>query len=191
MRSVIPILTVMALLAVPDSQACVGKSFSAIIEMRSTQPLLASPDGDDTQSLAVDATGCVKVHFPAFDTRAGTYSFRLDESEFASLKQELRSSKVMSFDAAAVKRDLLALEAQKDSRAGLTGYRVTDEEVLELSLFGDAIGDKRAAPQRVTWTGLREQLLNHPELDSLVGLAAVRERLNLLATDARKRRVQP
>jgi hypothetical protein len=191
MRSVIPILVVMTLLAAADSHACVGKSFTPIVELRSSQPLLASPDGDNSQSIAIDASGCVKVHFPAFDTRAGTYGFRLDPAEFAGLKRELRSSKVMNFDAAAVKRELLAHEAQKVAQPVLTGYRVTDEEVLELSLLGDAIGDKRAAPQQVTWTGLREQLLNHPELDALVGLAAVRERLVLLTTDTRKTRVQP
>lgn len=190
MRATLPILAVLALACMPAAQACVDKSYAPVVELRINHPVIASPDGDSTYLVAVDAGGCVKLHFPIYDTRAGTYAYRLAPEEFGQLQRELRASGIAGFDPAAVKADL---QARERAKAGLEaeGYAVRDEEILEFVVTDAATGAKGNARHEFLWTGLREQLLNHPDQGALIGVAAVRDRLGQLADDQRKMRVQP
>lgn len=189
MRAAIPILFLSALLGATRAQACVDGAFVPVVELRASQPLMASPDGDDDYLTAIDAHGCVKLHFPSFDTRRGTYAFRLDATEFSRLQRELAASGVLRFDPSEVRRDLRARELAKSTDTGTIGYYVRDEEILAFVLTDRAIGGKGEVRTQFVWTGLREQLLNHPDQPSLIGIAAVRDRLNQLAGDTRMKRV--
>jgi hypothetical protein len=166
--------------------ACEATSSAPLAEIRITQPVLATPDGDSTHSVRVAQDGCVQVHYPSWDTRAGSYAYRLDGDELRDLRAQLAATRINGFDPAKVRSDLERRDAQKRAQAAVrTEYRVTDEEVIELQ-FDDG-SSKARVPSTLVWSGVRQQLLNHPDQTDLIGLSAARDLLLDLADDPRKR----
>jgi hypothetical protein len=166
--------------------ACEVTGGTPLAEIRITQPVLATPDGDSTHSVRVAQDGCVKVHYPSWDSRAGSYTYRLEPNELRDLRAQLTATRVSGFDPAKVRSDLARRDTEKRAQATVrTEYRITDEEVIELQL--EDTSNKAGASSTVVWSGVRQQLLNHPDQPDLIGLSAARDLLLDLADDPRKR----
>lgn len=174
--------------ATPAAIACSQSSAPPVAGLRVSQPLIATLQGDDSTLIQVRADGCVGVHHPAWDVRAGSYAFALEPAELAELRRELQATRIAGFDPAAVQADLAKRTAVKAATPGIT-YRVSDEEVIELQVENP--GKSATRPYTaITWTGLRAQRLNHPEQPELAALAAARDRLMQLADDRRLARIE-
>ncbi len=166
-----------------DVSACSQSTAPAVVEMRITQPLIATGDGDLALKVGVRVDGCVTIHYPSYDTRAGDYAYQLSAAELRSLQAEIDTSGIAKFDPASVRRDLLAREVAKRARPeGHARFAVSDEEVIEFRM-GPHSDVKGRASTLLVWSRLREQLLNHPDQAALIGLAAVRDRLLELGSD--------
>lgn len=173
-----------------DVSACSKSTAHAFVEMRITQPLIATIDGDLALKVGVRADGCVTIHYPSYDTRAGDYSYRLTAAELRSLQAEIDTSGIAKFDPASVRRDLLARDLAKRSRPdGHASFAVSDEEVIEFRMDRHSEVKGRAGTLLV-WSGLREQLLNHPDQAALIALGAVRDRLLELGSDRRMTKLE-
>lgn len=173
-----------------DVSACSLSTVPALVEMRITQPLIATGDGDLALIVGVRADGCVTIHYPSYDTRAGDYAYQLSAAELRSLKAEFDTSGIAKFDPATVRRDLLARDLAKRSQPeNHASFAVSDEEVIEFRM--DPRSEvKGGANALLVWTGLREQLLNHPDQAALIALAAVRDRLLELGSDRRMTKIE-
>jgi hypothetical protein len=177
-----------ALAAAGDVQAC-AKRAAPEIAMRITQPLLASVEANNSLQIEVAADGCVRVHYPKYDTRAGDYVYTLSARELNALRAEIAATRIGEFRPDMVRADLARRQIAKRAQPDAISYRVTDEEVIEISL-GAAAAKVGSAPM-LAWSGLREQLLNHPDQPDLIALSAARDRLSELAADPRAKKVQP
>lgn len=169
-----------------------GKSSSpAIVQLRVTQPLILTPDGDVSFKVQLQADGCVTVHYPSYDQRAGTYRYALGPAEFDRLRQQVKASGIEEFNPEAVRAELEQLAAAKNAGAGPSViHRVSDEEVIELSIEGQTTPKTGAGSPALVWSGLREQLLNHPQHSRLLALRSLTDRLTQLGSDPRMSKVQ-
>ena len=165
-----------------EAAACAKSGATPVVDLRITQPVIAFAGNDDlSMQVLVREDGCVLIHYPAYDTRHGDYTYRLDARELRSLRAELRATGVSRFDPAAVRRDLASRALAKQAVAGSRLVHVSDEEVIELQIES-AVGTKAT---EFAWSGLRAQRRNHPDQEAIAGLAAARERLLQLSTDRR------
>lgn len=171
----------------PVAGACSKSVAPVVAGLRISQPLVATPSGDDALVLNVGNDGCVRVHYPAWDTRAGNYRFALPAAELAKLRGELAASGIAAFQPAAVRADLAQREARKSAAA--PKHFVSDEEVIELQVERPP-GDAKGGAVRLIWTGLRQQRLNHPDQPDLAALEATRARLLELGGDSRMQRTE-
>jgi hypothetical protein len=179
----------LALVGLGDAAACGKTTAPAFVEMQVTQPLIAVPGGDLSLRVGVREDGCVLIHYPAYDSRHGDYAFRLAEDELRGLRTDLAATGIARFDPVAVAQDLQRRETIKRSQPDAVRHRVSDEAVVELWI--EKPSGPKGARNTVTWSGIREQLLNHPDLAPVAGLAAARDRLLRLGEDPRMRKVQP
>jgi hypothetical protein len=179
----------LALAGIGEAGACNQGAATEFVELRLTQPLVATAGDDTATRVAVREDGCVLLHYPAYDSRHGEYAYRLTGEELGRLRADLADSRVASFDPAAVAQELQRREAIK--RASPDGLRrhVSDEAVIELRIVKPAGPD--GARHEFTWSGVRGQLLDHPDLAAVAGLAAARDRLLNLGSDRRMQKVQP
>jgi len=158
---------------------CTKAAGAPVVQLKVYAPLTAVEFGPATD-VAIDASGCVTARFSAIDKRHGIQRFQMGSGEFAALKREIQAAKLSGFDQARLK----AYEAAAPARAGQTQWRVSDPDIVELTL-GAGIADAKAAPKEIRYTGLEGALLNRPDVAELQSLAAVKSRLSELASDAR------
>lgn len=168
----------------PLALACTGADHAKVVAgLRVTQPLIASPRADDSVVIQVRSDGCVRVRYPSWDVRAGSYAFTLSARELARLRKDLAASRIADFSPDAVRADL-ARRASAKAGSAEPRYLTSDEEVLEL-VFEAPAGQAKASHLSLVWSGLRSQRLNHPDQPDLAALQAARDRLLGLAVDRR------
>lgn len=183
------LLGILALAGVGDAAACSKGAAPAFVELRVTQPLIATMDGDVSTRVTVREDGCVLVRYPVYDTRHGDHAYRLSIDELRTLRADLAATGVANFDAIAVGQDLQRRETIKRNDRSGTRHHVSDEAVIELQIERPA--GPKGARNVITWSGIRAQMLNHPDLAPVAGLAAARDRLLQLGSDDRMHKVQP
>ncbi|HRQ63688.1 MAG TPA: hypothetical protein PKZ76_02280 [Xanthomonadaceae bacterium] len=157
-----------------------GKSVeSPIARLELIAPLVAHMG--PALKLSVGEDGCVLIERPGYYAQPGAHSFRLDATELNSLRSELAAASERLPDAGAIRSTVEAARRAADD-AGIS-FVVADGNLLRLS-FRD--GDDRR--RTYSWRNLEEDLLNHPDIEGLVALGALRDRLVELAGDARMER---
>jgi len=182
-------VSVLALAGIGEVAACSKSAAPEFVELRLTQPLIASASDDVATRVVVHEDGCVRLHYPAYDSRHGEYAYRLTVEELRALRTDLAESRVASFDPVAVAQDLQRRETMKRAAPNAVRHHVSDEAVLELRIAKPA--GPSGARHEITWSGIRGQLLDHPDLAPVAGLAAARDRLLQLGSDGRMHNVQP
>lgn len=183
------LFAILALAGLGDVGACSKSDSPTFVELRVTQPLIASVGGDISTRVTVREDGCVLIRYPAYDTRHGEYAYRLGDDELGRLRTDLAVTRVASFDAIAVAQDLQRRETVKRNEPHVLRHHVSDEAVVELRIVKPS--GAKGARNHVTWSGIRAQLLDHPDLAPVAGLAAARDRLLQLGSDRRMSKVQP
>ena len=148
-------------------------------------------EADRGPSLEVHADGRLRVHFPAYMRRAGDWETTLDAPSLHALVQSLLGHGVLDFDAAALrarKRQSLA------ARAALARRRPGEPLLFEASDASTTIITLRVGgtERTVSWSGLRSDSRQHPELPELGALRAAQRELEALMAHPRlMRRTAP
>lgn len=180
---------ILALASLADVRACDKSTAPAFVELRLTQPLIMPESGDASTRVTVREDGCVLTHYPAYDTRHGDYAYRLAADELQALRADIAASGVAHFDTTVVTQDLQRRETIKRNTPNAVRHHVSDEAVVEISIVKPA--GPAGARHTIRWSGIEGQRRNHPELASIAGLAAARDRLLQLGTDGRMQKVLP
>ncbi len=143
---------------------------------------------DTVRRITVGANGCLQVHYPRFDVRAGLWSMMLSASELVGLDQRVAASEQGTFDPAAlaarkqdVERQLRRGEA-RDDRPQISVVAGASRHVLEL---------QPGSPQarKLAWTALAHDADRYPELPELAALWQAVEALMTLSEDPRLQRM--
>jgi hypothetical protein len=172
---------VLAFCALSAVAAECGKSVSEpIIQMELIAPLMAHIG--PALKVTVGADGCVVAERPPYYAQPGRFAFRLEAAELRTLRSELAAVGPGRFDANAVKSELAKRSAEKVQ--GDTLYAVADGNLLRLRASG-----KDGGQSSIAWRNLEQDLLNFPDIESLVALAAARDLLLELGSDARLERL--
>jgi hypothetical protein len=164
----------------PDATACVPSSKSTVVALQVSQPVLDTPDDQNEGfELRIDAAGCVRARYPAWDLRAGVYALQLPPNELAALRMALLQTGVASFQTERVQAELLQRQAFAP-RLG-SSVRISDAEAIRLEMTPPG----KASAIAIEWHGLLEQRLAFPDHSGLAALEAAIRILKALGTDPR------
>lgn len=173
-------LIALGLLGLPLAVQAGCEGGERLFEYRSIPPLLAAEYDRHTEA-TVYASGCVDVHFPAYDTRAGRYQLRLDPSQLRELRLQVQSSGLGQVDPAQLRR---AIDQQLKATQPETVYTTADENIIELRW---SAMDKSQPAGELRWATLHRDQLNapgNPDLGRIRAAAALFDQL--LETTRRK-----
>ncbi len=181
----LPLLTLLAGLTSVHLSACEpGKP------LRYRLQLIPSEVGgpDTVRRITVGANGCLQVHYPRFDVRAGLWSMMLSENERAGLELRVAALEQAPFDSAALAARKQDVEGQlrrgeaRDERPQISVVAGASRHVLEL---------QPGTPQARTlaWTALAHDADRYPELLELTALWQAVEALMALSEDPRLQRM--
>jgi hypothetical protein len=160
----------------PKANAACAKSVAdPVVTMELIAPLMVHMGPALRLSLGDD--GCLVVERPAYYAQPGFHAFRLEAPELRTLKAELAQASPARLDVAALRQSVAALGA---ANAEGPQFVVADGNMLRIRLR-EADGRHVA----IQWRNLDQDLLNHPDLEGLVTLATLRDRLMELASDRR------
>lgn len=139
--------------------------------------------GQDTiRRVEVGAEGCLWVHYPAWDRRAGDWSMQLSGGELAELEQRVQRVSTRHFDTAQLQQGKRQIDAQlqraPDSRPALSWVAGASRHELQL-----APGSEQA--RTLAWTALQHDAQRYEELPELAALWSAVEALMQLSEDAR------
>lgn len=150
-----------------EATACPPTAGSTVAALVVSQPVLDAPGaGSDGFELQVDAAGCVRVRYPAWDVRAGDYLMRLAPAELAELRTSLRRTGVAAFQPERVRAELLQRKVFAP-RSG-SSVRISDAEAIRLQLTAPG----NPGPVVVEWQGLQEHRMTYPDHAGLAALEA-------------------
>ncbi len=153
-------------------EACLTSSATRIGEYRSASPLLPiSPK--NTLRVTVLDDGCVLTHQPAYFVDPGLAAERISAEALTRFRSQLAESNPAGFDADAVKsRHRAAIQSDQPGRI----IRITtDENIIEFDLFPATPSEALGAVKHIRWGSLHGDLLNHPDDQDLVRLAAAEQ----------------
>lgn len=161
-----------------------GNDPTPVVRYQEIIPALA--DDDPGPTVEVFGDGRVRVHFPRYMRRAGTYEMRLPPERLERLLADLLADGIADFDADRVQTVRGEAEVERESaRRRSAGdpevHSRTDPTttVIETRLTARRARQSRA-PHVVRWTGLRGDAEMFPEVPALAGLAAAEQRLRSL-----------
>jgi len=151
-----------------------------------THILGAIGDADKGPSLKIYGDGHMVVHYPPYMKKAGEYTLELTQGEMNRLLRSLIASKVLEFDAQAVRRSKLEIDAAAQSSQP-TFYSESDAPttIIEIRLtrytpagsFAQEISD---VDKKVSWTGLGSDARRYPAVNEIQGLRAAEQELRAL-----------
>jgi hypothetical protein len=142
---------------------------------------------DTVRRISVGANGCLHVHYPRFDVRAGGWSMLLSESTLIELDRLVSAAVQMPFDASALAMRKRAIDGQlqrgelADDRSELSYVAGASRHVLEIAPDTD-----RA--RKLAWTALAHDADRYPELAQLAAMWAAVEALMRLSEDPQLQR---
>lgn len=135
---------------------------------------------DTVRRIEVGANGCLWVHYPAWDRRAGDWSMPLDAGQLAQLEARIESLVSVSFDPAELgqrKRQIDAtLQRSPDQRPPLSYVAGASRHQLE-------IAPGSAQTRSLAWTALQHDAERYAELPQLGALWQAVEALMQLSED--------
>ena len=151
---------------------------------------LAEPEGGTT--LTIRGDGRATVHYPAYMRRAGDHTTTLPRVEVDALVASLVAKGVPQFDESVVRQELQRAETARAAALSIGGggggvlAAVTDASttIVEVTLAPAMPAGTTTLPAAIThraqWRGLRNDLAQHPSVESLAALAEAREELRVL-----------
>ncbi len=160
-------------LTVQAEPSCLKSTAEPLAEYRNASPLMPITP-ENVLSVKVLADGCVLTRFPAYFRAPGLGAERLGKHEVANLRRELQKAEIASLDTAQLSNQLAARRQQKASDA--LHYYVSDEPLIEIELYPALDRSLGKRSKTLETRTLRRDLLDFPDDDALLSLAAV-ERL--------------
>ena len=164
--------------------ACDQAAGAPVIHLKVSSPLTVLQHGPATD-VAIDAAGCVTARFQAIDVRHGVHRFQLPAGEFAALKREIRAAELLAFDETRIKA---ATVAPATAAEGEVRWRVSDPDLVELTLASGIADAKSARAKSIRFQDLEGTLLNRPDVADLQALGAIKVRLVELGGDRRMKK---
>jgi hypothetical protein len=129
--------------------------------------------------LAVLEDGCVVAEYPSYYAQPGKFAFRLEPGELQRLRSELDGLRLQHIDRAVLSAEVDAARTRLESSPRIE-YVVADGNMVRIR-----IGSRTGPSHGIFWGNLDQDLLNFPEIEGLVSLAAARDRLQELQHDPR------
>ncbi|NNE04964.1 MAG: hypothetical protein HKN15_04475 [Xanthomonadales bacterium] len=151
-----------------------------VISYSETPELLGNPDR--TPRVQVFGDGLVWVHYPVYMKKAGDYQMQLSRDQLQDLLREL--APLIDFDKQAVSQVRHAAAQARIARSGMLFHRSDSLlEAIELNLGSyQASGSApaRAIEQELSWTDIRFDAQDFPEISELQDLDRARQSIRAL-----------
>ena len=143
-------------------------------------------DADKGPSLKIYGDGHMVVHYPPYMKKAGEYTLELTQGEMERLLRSLIASKVLEFDAQAVRRSKFETDAATESSQP-TFYSESDAPTTTIEIrltrytpAGSFAQEVLDVDKKVSWTGLGSDARRYPTVNAIQGLRAAEQELRAL-----------
>ena len=154
-----------------------------VIEYNLVHHMLAEPDPEPL--LRIYGNGQVRVHYPAYMTRAGNYELQLSQSELRTLLRALATDGIIDSDPAATRYQRQQLDAQQHAATG-TMFYISDssDTVIDIRLneYQKGPGAARVLnlEKRFIWPDLKQDARRFPQLREITNANNAAQRLDTL-----------
>ncbi len=143
-------------------------------------------DADKGPSLKIYGDGHMVVHYPPYMKKAGEYTLQLTQGDLNRLLRSLIASKVLEFDAQAVRRSKFETDAATESSQP-TFYSESDAPTTTIEIrltrytpAGSFAQEVLDVDKKVSWTGLGSDARRYPTVNAIQGLRAAEQELRAL-----------
>lgn len=151
-----------------------------VISYSETPELLGNPDR--TPRVQVFGDGLVWVHYPVYMKKAGDYQMQLSRDQLLGLLREVEP--LIDFDKQAVSQARHMAGQARIARSGMLFYRsdsLLEEIELNLASYQASQGaPARAIEQKYSWTDIRIEAQDFPEISELQDLDRARRSIRAL-----------
>jgi hypothetical protein len=157
---------------------------TVVIHFTETLGEIALPEGGP--SLRVYGDGRAVVHYPRYMKRAGDYRVQLSQEEMDRLMRLLVDRTVLEFDPKAARRAKQNAAAARRA-AGEPAFYVSDASTTTVEVRLDRYKPRglgrplaRDVHKTISWHGLRPEVRQYPEIESIRNLHAAQRELRAI-----------
>lgn len=151
--------------------------------LRYTQALGWPRNGRDNPSLTIYNDGFIRVFYPPYLKRAGTYAAQVDRAVLDQVWQMLTTAPLLEFDAGKA-RELMALHDQTSGYHASEVHSISDAPTIFIEFYpnryyapGGVREDVTDERKLITWYALQWDAGQYPEITEIQQLYAVHQRL--------------